>query len=276
MKNISFEFYPFKSVEGKKTLTETIQAFTPFSPAYFSVTFGAGGSAREGTFETVNLIRQVSPVAVTPHLACLGLTKAALSQILQQYQLLGLKRLVALRGDLPTTPSPLGDFSFAHQLVSFIRENTGDVFHIQVAAYPECHPEAKNLAEDIIHLKRKCDAGADGAITQYFYNVDAYFYFLEACHKQGITMPIVPGIMPITQLDRLMQFSNRCGADIPKWLYQRLLSYAHDLSSLQAFGIEFVTRLCEKLKTGGAPGLHLYSLNKADCCVEIVRNLTSG
>ena len=272
--SISFEFFPPKTQEGMVMLSHSAERLSFTHPHFFSVTFGAGGSTRDGTLETVKKLQQHLSVSVAPHLACIGETRSQLIEILQQYQSCGVKRVVALRGDLPSgMGSGFGDFRYAYELVEFIREVTGNYFHIEVAAYPEFHPQAQNARQDIINLKNKYEAGANSAITQYFFNPDAYFYFLDDCAKYGISLPIVPGIMPITQFNKLVRFSNMCGAEIPKWIYQRLHSYGDDTKSVLALGREIIVTLCEKLISGGAPGLHFYTLNKADVTLQILQDL---
>jgi len=270
---ISFEFFPPKTAEGIKILYATAKELSGLNPDFFSVTFGAGGSTREGTLETVTWLQQNTTISVAPHLACVGLTRAELAEIIQKYQTLGIKRLVALRGDLPSGMGQSGELRFASHLVSLIRERTQDHFHIEVAAYPEIHPQAKNAMDDLDNLKRKADAGANSAITQYFFNPDAYFYFLEECTKQCINIPIVPGIMPITHFDKLIRFSDMCGAEVPRWIRKRLENYGDDATSLQAFGLEIVYKLCEALIKGGAPGLHFYTLNHAPGSINLIKLL---
>lgn len=269
----SFEFFPPKTPEGIKTLHETAKTLCQFNPDFFSVTFGAGGSTREGTLEIVTWLQQNTSISVAPHLACVGLTRAELTQIIQTYQALGIKRLVALRGDLPSGMGHSGELRYASPLVSLIRELTQNHFYIEVAAYPEIHPQAKNAIDDLDNLKRKVDAGANSAITQYFFNPDAYFYFLEECTKQSINIPIVPGIMPITHFDKLIRFSDMCGAEIPRWIRKRLENYGDDAISLQAFGLEIVYSLCDTLIKGGAPGLHFYTLNHGTASAQLVKQL---
>jgi len=270
---ISFEYFPPKTDEGIKTLHQSALLLSQLNPAFFSVTFGAGGSTRDGTAETVTWLQKHTPITIAPHLACVGLHRSELVNILTQYQLLGIKRIVALRGDLPSGMGHSGEFRYANELVALIRDTTQDHFHIEVAAYPEFHPQAKDAIKDIINLKRKADAGANSAITQYFFNPDAYFYFIDECQKQDISIPIVPGIMPITHFGKLIRFSDMCGAEIPRWIRKRLESYGEDLISVEAFGLEVVHGLCETLIKGGAPGLHFYTLNHADASVKIIKQL---
>lgn len=243
-------------------------------PAYFSVTYGAGGSTREGTFETVAWLQQQGFVAA-PHLACIGSTRAQIREILERYVQIGIRRLVALRGDLPSGMGlgNTGEFRYANELVGFVRAEFGETFWIEVAAYPEYHPQAPSPMRDLENFKRKVEAGANGAITQYFYNPDAYFSFVENCQRLGITIPIVPGIMPITNYAQLARFSDICGAEIPRWIRRRLESFGDDLQGLKEFGHEVVLRLCRRLLEGGAPGLHFYSMNQAAPVIRLWHDL---
>jgi len=268
----SFEFFPPKTAEGMATLRDARAELAKFNPEFFSVTFGAGGSTRDRTMETVLDIQQHS-LPAAPHISCISSSKEEIRGLLQAYQAQGIKRLVALRGDLPSGEVSAGDFRYASELVAFIRAETGDHFHIEVAAYPEFHPEAKSPAADLLNLKRKMDAGANSAITQYFYNADAYFHFIDQCTAAGINAPIVPGIMPIYNITQLARFSNVCGAEIPRWLRLRLEEYGDDMASLRAFGIDVVTDLCETLRVFGAPSLHFYTLNRAGVISNIIGNL---
>ena len=268
----SFEFYPPKTAEGMATLRDARAELAKFNPEFFSVTFGAGGSTRDRTMETVLDIQQQG-LAAAPHISCVSSSKEEIRALLQAYQASGIKRLVALRGDLPSGEVSAGDFRYASELVAFIRAETGQHFHIEVAAYPEFHPEAKSPAADVLNLKRKMDAGANSAITQYFYNADAYFHFIDQCAAAGINAPIVPGIMPIYNITQLARFSNVCGAEIPRWLRLRLEEYGDDMASLRAFGIDVVTDLCETLRVFGAPSLHFYTLNRAGVISNIIGNL---
>jgi len=265
----SFEFYPPKSAAGMAALADTAVLLAKDNPDYFSVTFGAGGSTQAGTIDTIKLLQKHTKISVAPHLSCVGLTKIQVANILQDYQQLGINRLVVLRGDLPSGMGAAGEFNYAYELIEFIRATTNDYFHLEVAAYPEVHPQAKNARADLLNLKRKFLTGANGAITQYFFNIDAYFYFLDECAKEQIFMPIVPGIMPITQFAKLANFSARCGAEIPRWLAKRLENYADDLESIKSFGLEVVHRLCERLISGGAPGLHFYTLNQVEPSLKL-------
>lgn len=269
---ISFEFFPPKNPEGFKTLLESASLLAALHPDFFSITFGAGGSTREGTLESVRML-QVLGIPIAPHLTCLGLPPDEMIAIIKMYQSLGINRLVVLRGDLPEGIEKRTGLSYANELVALIREVTFDHFHIEVAAYPEMHPEAINANEDILHLKKKIAAGANSAITQYFFNPDAYFYFLDACLKAGITKPIVPGIMPITNFARLARFSAMCGAEIPRWIAKRLEAYGEDQASIQSFGLDVVSHLCDVLLQGGAPGLHFYTLNHSEASIKILEQL---
>ena len=268
----SFEFFPPKTAEGMATLRDARAELAKFNPEFFSVTFGAGGSTRDRTMATVLDIQQQG-LAAAPHISCISSSKEEIRGLLQAYQANGIKRLVALRGDLPSGEVSTGDFRYASELVAFIRAETGQHFHIEVAAYPEFHPEAKSPAADVLNLKRKIDAGANSAITQYFYNADAYFHFIDQCAAAGINVPIVPGIMPIYNITQLARFSNVCGAEIPRWLRLRLEEYGDDMASLRAFGIDVVTDLCETLRVFGAPSLHFYTLNRAGVIANIIGNL---
>ena len=268
----SFEFFPPKTAEGMSTLRDARAELTKFNPDFFSVTFGAGGSTRDRTMETVLDIQQQG-LAAAPHISCVSSSKEEIRALVRAYQASGIKRLVALRGDLPSGEVSAGDFRYASELVAFIRAETGQHFHIEVAAYPEFHPEAKSPAADVLNLKRKMDAGANSAITQYFYNADAYFHFIDQCAAAGINAPIVPGIMPIYNITQLARFSNVCGAEIPRWLRLRLEEYGDDMASLRAFGIDVVTDLCETLRVFGAPSLHFYTLNRAGVISNIIGNL---
>lgn len=268
----SCEFFPPKTEQGKENLRATIQELKKINPAYLSCTYGAGGTTQEGTWETVKEIKD-SGIAATPHITCIGSTKDKISGLLDDYKGLGINRIVALRGDLPEGQDKAGEFMFANELVSFIRETTGDHFHIEVAAYPEKHPEAATLEEDIKNFKRKVDAGATAAITQYFFDPDSYFQFVDHCEKLGINIPIVPGIMPITNYKQLARFSDTCGAIIPKPIRAKLESYGDDLDAIRAYGLEVVTNLCRTLLDAGCPGLHFYSLNRAEPTVTILKQL---
>jgi len=268
----SFEFYPPKTEEGALNLQVVYSKLAKLNPDFFSVTFGAGGSTRDKTFDTVVDI-QAKGIAAAPHLSCVASTKANIRAILKDYQNNGIAKIVALRGDLPSGMMSAGEFRYANELVEFIRQETGDYFQIHVAAYPEVHPQAPSAADDFVNFKRKVEAGADAAITQYFYNAESYFYFVDSCEKNGITIPVVPGIMPITQYSQLFRFSEMCGADIPRWLRKRLEGYGDDRASIQAFGLDVVSKLCQRLLDNGAPGLHFYTMNQAAPTLAILENL---
>jgi len=269
---ISFEFFPPKTSEGVEKLRETRLQLAKFKPEFFSVTFGAGGSTRDRTMETVFEIQQEG-FSAAPHISCVSSSKAEIRALLQAYQAQGIKRLVTLRGDVPSGEVCVGDFRYALDLVEFIRAETGNHFHLEVAAYPEFHPEAKTPAADIFNLKRKIDAGANSAITEYFYNADAYFRFMDQCAAAGIDVPIVPGIMPIYNITQLARFSNICGAEIPRWLKMRLEEYGDDMASLRSFGVDVVSELCATLQAVGVPGLHFYTLNQAGIISSIIQNI---
>jgi methylenetetrahydrofolate reductase (NADPH) len=275
-RNFSIEFFPPKTPEGAEKLRIARAKLAELHPKYFSVTFGAGGSTQKGTLETVLEIRNEGHEAA-PHLSCMGSSRDSLRAILNEYKSHGIRRIVALRGDLPSGYGSAGfshsEFRYANELVEFIRAETGDWFHIEVAAYPEMHPQAKSPQEDLQSFARKIGAGADAAITQYFYNADAYFRFVDEAQKQGVTVPIVAGIMPITNYSQLMRFSDMCGAEIPRWVRIKLASFGDDSESIRAFGLDVVTDLCQRLLAGGAPGLHFYSLNQAVATSAIWKRL---
>ncbi|ROH85811.1 methylenetetrahydrofolate reductase [NAD(P)H] [Pseudomethylobacillus aquaticus] len=269
---ISFEFFPPKTAEGQAKLREARRQLALHQPKFFSVTFGAGGSTRDRTMETVLEIRSEGFDAA-PHISGISSSRDEIRQLLDAYQQHDIHHLVVLRGDLPSGEASVGDFRYANELVSFIREHSGDWFNIEVAAYPEFHPEAASPAADLANFKRKVEAGANSAITQYFYNVDAYFGFMEQCAGAGITIPVVPGVMPIYNYTQLARFSDVCGAEIPRWLRLRLQEYANDLPSLRALGMDVVTDVCERLLAAGAPGLHFYTLNQAGIISTILQRL---
>ena len=269
----SFEFFPPKTAEGMAKLEQTSLELAKLKPLFFSVTFGAGGSTRDRTFETVIDIQHKSGIEVAPHLSCISSTHDNIREVLHAYRKEAIRHMVALRGDIPSGVVEAGEFRHANELVRFIREETGDHFHIEVAAYPEYHPQATSPDRDLANFKRKVEAGADSAITQYFYNADAYFRFVERCRQAGIEIPIVPGIMPITNYYQLARFSDTCGAEIPRWIRKRLEAWGEDLKSIRAFGEDVVTALCTRLLEGGAPGLHFYTLNKAEPSIAIWKNL---
>jgi methylenetetrahydrofolate reductase (NADPH) len=270
--HISFEFFPPQTTEGVEKLANTRSQLAKLDPEFFSVTFGAGGSTRDRTLETVIQIKAEGHQAA-PHLSCVGSTRENIRAILQTYQDAGIRRIVALRGDLPSGMATAGEFQYANELVEFIRTESGDHFHLEVAAYPEVHPQAKSARDDLVNFKRKIDAGANSAITQYFYNADSYFHFVDECQKLGLTAPIVPGIMPIVRYSQLARFSDACGAEIPRWMRKTMEGFGDDNESVQAFGLDVVTRMCEKLLAGGAPGLHFYTLNQSAPCMAIVERL---
>ena len=272
---ISMEFFPPQTPEGQTKLRAVRQTLATLQPAFFSVTFGAGGSTRDRTLETVLEIQQEGTPAA-PHLSCIGATKAQLRDILQTYKAAGITRLVALRGDLPSGMMNHADFRFASELVEFIRHETGDWFHIEVAAYPEYHPQAKTPADDLTHFKRKVEAGADSAITQYFFNADAYAHFVEDAQAQGVSIPIVPGIMPVANFSKIARFSDTCGAEIPRWMRLKFESFGDDAESVRQFGLDVITELCERLLANGAPGLHFYTLNQAGLTHAICQRLGLG
>jgi methylenetetrahydrofolate reductase (NADPH) len=269
---ISFEFFPPKTEEGVSKLRETRKQLALLSPKFFSVTFGAGGSTRDRTMDAVLEI-QAEGFEAAPHISGISSSKAEVLSLLKTYQSHGIRRLVVLRGDLPSGEVSSGDFTYASHLVAFIREQTGDWFQIEVAAYPETHPEARSASADLKHFKTKVDAGANAAITQYFYNADAYFQFVDQCQKSGIEIPILPGVMPIYNYTQLARFSSVCGAEIPRWLRLRLDDYGDDIASLRSLGLDVVTDLCEKLMSGGAPGLHFYTMNQSGIISNIGERL---
>lgn len=259
----SFEFFPPKTDQGREKLERTRDALKQLGPKYVSVTFGAGGSTQQGTIETVQSMLKAG-LDAAPHLSCIGSTRERVREILHTYADMGVKRIVALRGDMPSGMGipEAGEFSHANELVEYIRSETGDRFHVEVAAYPEFHPQARSAEHDLRNFKRKVDAGADGAITQYFYNADAYFRFVDDCERLGIDLPIIPGIMPIINYKQLARFSDACGAEIPRWLRWRLDGFGDDLDSVRAYGRDVVAELCRRLLDAGAPGLHFYTMNQ--------------
>ena len=269
----SFEFFPPKTEKGVANLRNTRDELAGLDPRFFSVTFGAGGSTRERTFDTVCEIQHESDIEAAPHLSCIGSTKDSIRDILNLYRKEHIHHIVALRGDLPSGMGLPGEFRYANELVEFIRAESGDHFHIEVAAYPEFHPQARDADTDLANFKRKVDAGANSAITQYFYNPYAYFHFVERCEKLGIDLPIVPGIMPITNYTQLARFSDMCGAEIPRWIRKRLEAYGDNRDSIRAFGEEVVTEMCQALLDAGAPGLHFYTMNQAGPSKAIWTNL---
>jgi len=268
----SFEFFPPKTPEGAEKLKQVRDQLGAVQPKYFSVTFGAGGSTQQGTFDTVMDIQQAG-YAAAPHLSCIGSTRDNVRTILQNYMAKSIDRIVALRGDMPSGMQEAGEFRHANELVEFIRRETGDHFHIEVAAYPEFHPQAGNAQQDLLNFKRKVEAGANSAITQYFFNPDAYFHFVDDCERLGVKLPIVPGIMPITNYTQLARFSDMCGAEIPRWIRKRLESFGDDRATIRAFGEDVVTELCHQLLEAGAPGLHFYTMNQSGPTLTIWNNL---
>jgi methylenetetrahydrofolate reductase (NADPH) len=266
----SCEFFPPNTDAGmEKLLAAQKKLQNKIKPEFFSVTFGAGGSTRDRTLETVKQLVSSNSASVAPHISCMGSTKEQLNKLLETYVAMDIKRLVTLRGDIPETGSPDNDFSHANELVEFIREKTNDHFHIEVAAYPEYHPESASPEDDFKYFLKKVNAGANSAITQYFYNIDAYFYFMDKCHAADINIPVVPGIMPITNYSSLTRFSDNCGAEIPRWIRKQLAAYENDKDSLLAFGNNVVAELCMSLVEAGAPGLHFYTLNQAPATLKI-------
>jgi methylenetetrahydrofolate reductase (NADPH) len=272
----SIEFFPPKTTEGAEKLRVVRAKLAALHPAYFSVTFGAGGSTQSGTRDTVLEIR-AEGLQAAPHLSCIGRTREELRELIIEYKSHGIKQLVALRGDLPSGYGAggfsSGQFSYANELIEFIRAETGDWFHIEAAAYPEMHPQAKSPQDDLQNFVRKIKAGANSAITQYFYNSDAYFRFVDDAYKLGVDVPVVPGIMPITSSSQLLRFSDACGAEIPRWIRLRLQGYGDDVESIKAFGLDVVSDLCEQLINGGVPAIHFYTMNQSAATAEICRRL---
>ena len=271
-RRFSFEFFPPKTDQGREKLQTVRDRLAEVHPDFFSVTFGAGGSTRDRTIETVlNLHSQ--GISTAPHLSCVGGTRESIAELLDIYRESGVNRIVALRGDLPSGMGASGELRYANELVAFIREHSGDTFNLEVAAYPEFHPQARNAEEDLKNFARKVDAGANSTITQYFFNADSYFYFIDRLEKMNITIPVVPGIMPIVNFSSLVRFSDMCGAEIPRWIRKQLEAYGDDSDSIKKFGEEVVTRMCERLLAAGAPGLHFYTLNQAEASLNIWNNL---
>ncbi|MFP5204677.1 MAG: methylenetetrahydrofolate reductase [NAD(P)H] [Acidobacteriota bacterium] len=274
--HFSFELFPPRTPEGVAKLPAVLEQLAALRPDYFSVTYGAGGSDQEGTYETLLTVVKQTGIEAAPHLTCVGSTRAHVAALLDRYRAAGVKRIVALRGDLPATAmssSAPGDFHYASELVGFIRETHGDHFKIEVAAYPEMHPQAPGPGADFENFRRKVEAGADAALTQLFYNADSYFDFMERCGKAGITIPVVPGIMPITSFASIARFTAGCGADLPRWVRLRLEELQFDKAALLDFGLAVVTRLCETLLKNGAPGLHFYTINQAEPMLRLFKNL---
>ncbi len=271
-RTFSFEFFPPQTPEGIEKLRATRRQLAQLKPEFFSVTFGAGGSTRDRTLETVLEI-QAEGLPAAPHLSCIGSTSENIRAILKRYREAGIRRIVALRGDLPSGVGDPGEFHHANELVAFIRRETGDWFHIEVAAYPEYHPQARSPREDLLNFKRKVEAGASAAITQYFYNADAYDHFVDQAQAVGVVIPIVPGIMPIANFSKIARFSDACGAEIPRWIRRKFESFGDDAASVRSFGLDVVTALCDRLLSGGAPGLHFYTLNQAGLTSTIWQRL---
>ena len=269
----SCEFFPPKTDEGAEKLHATRDQLARLKPRFFSVTFGAGGSTRERTFDTVCEIQRNSGIEAAPHLSCVASTRDSIRDILSLYKNEGIQHIVALRGDIPSGMVQPGEFRYANELVEFIREETGDHFHIEVAAYPEFHPQAISAEADMDNFQKKVEAGADSAITQYFFNADAYFKFVEQIEKRGLSLPIVPGIMPITNYTQLARFSDMCGAEIPRWIRKRLEGFGDDRASIRAFGEDVITQMCRTLLDAGAPGLHFYTMNQAGPTTALWQNL---
>ncbi|MDX1459453.1 MAG: methylenetetrahydrofolate reductase [NAD(P)H] [Xanthomonadales bacterium] len=270
---LSFEFFPPRSDTQQERFDHAWAELARLRPEYFSVTFGAGGSTLEATHRSVIALQGASGVPVAPHLSCMVPNRGSVRQYLADYQQAGVRRLVVLRGDRPAEDAPAGPFEHADELVRFIREETGDHFSIEVACYPEMHPESESPQTELEFFRQKVDAGANGAITQYFYNADAYFRFIDECQRRGILVPIRPGVLPITNREQLLRFSRQCGAEVPRWIERRLDGFGDDLASIRAFGLDVVTGLCERLLRGGAPGLHIYSLNQSAPSLELVSRL---
>ena len=272
---ISLEFFPPKTPEGADKLSTARRALYALNPEFCSVTFGAGGSTQDGTLSAVReIMAEGRPAA--PHLSCIGQTRESIRERLAAYEAAGVQRIVTLRGDLPSGYGAAGEFRYASDLVAFVRQETGRRFHIEVAAYPEVHPQARSPLADLDAFVAKVEAGADSAITQYFFNADAYFHFMDQLARRGLAVPVVPGIMPITSSTQLMRFSDACGAEIPRWIRLRLQSFGDDTASIRAFGLDVVTDLCQQLRAAGAPGLHFYTMNQATATLEICRRLEAG
>ncbi|AKH37430.1 MULTISPECIES: methylenetetrahydrofolate reductase [NAD(P)H] [Nitrosomonas] len=268
----SFELFPPQTPEGVEKLRAARHQLSQFKPKFFSVTFGAGGSTRDRTFDTVSeMLAEGHPVA--PHLSCIGSTRENIYSILRKYQESGIRHIVALRGDLPSGMAQPGEFRYANELVTFIRKEFGNTFEMDVAAYPEYHPQSRSAQEDFRNFRNKIEAGADSAITQFFYNADAYFHFVDMCETANLNVPIVPGIMPINKFSQLVRFADNCGTEIPRWIRKKLEGYGDDIASIHAFGLDVVTDLCERLLKAGAPGLHFYTLNSAFLTTKIWQRL---
>lgn len=270
----SLEFFPPRTEKGSEKLKTVIEELGTLNPEYMSVTYGAGGTTQERTLETVRYIQQNTNFDAAPHLTCIGASEESVTELLDTYEAMGINRIVALRGDLPSGMMDPGEFKYASDLIKFIKDTRGDTFKLEVAAYPETHPQARNCEVGIKWFKHKVDQGADSAITQYFFNVDSYLYFIDNCERHNIDIPIVPGIMPITNYENLIRFSEGCGAEVPRWLKCRLESFEDDLASLQDFGKEVVMDLSQRLLDAGAPGIHFYSMNNTEPTLEIVKSLS--
>ncbi|MET1023620.1 MAG: methylenetetrahydrofolate reductase [NAD(P)H] [Pseudoxanthomonas sp.] len=273
---VSFEFYPPKTDDQRAQLDRTADKLRKYAPDYVSCTFGAGGSTLSYTSETVRHLKQHHRFDAAPHLSCVGGNREEIRELLKLYRAIGCKRIVALRGDLPSGMGHAGDLRYASDLIAFIRAEHGDAFHLEVGAYPETHPQANDALSDLKHFKTKVDAGADAAITQYFYNADAYFSFVEAVRKLGVEIPIIPGIMPISNFSQLRRFSEQCGAEIPRWIGKRMAAFGDDAESVRDFGADVVAQLCERLIEGGVPGLHFYTLNLAKPSQLVLKRLGRG
>lgn len=274
-RRFSFEFFPPKTDKGEEKLQRVRNQLAGVNPDFFSVTFGAGGSTRDRTLDTViNLHKQ--GISTAPHISCIGSTKESIAELLDLYRENGINRMVALRGDMPSGMGSAGELRYANELVGFIRDHSGDAFNIEVAAYPEFHPQARNAEEDLKNFARKVEAGANSAITQYFFNIDSYFYFIDRLEKMNVTIPVVPGIMPIVNYSNLVRFSDMCGAEIPRWIRKQLDAYGDDSESIRKFGEDMLTEMCAKLLDAGAPGLHFYTLNQVEPSINIWKNLGLG
>jgi len=272
----SLELFPPRTEAGIAKLPDTVRTLAALKPGFFSVTYGAGGSDQNGTYDTLMTVVRETGVEAAPHLTCVGSTRAGIAELLQRYRDAGVSRIVALRGDLPATAMSAaapGEFRYASELVSFIRETHGDAFRLEVAAYPEMHPQASDPATDFQHFVHKVNCGAHGAVTQYFFNADAYFDFMNRCARAGVSVPVVPGIMPITNYAQLLRFSESCGADVPRWIRLRLEALKDDKAAIMDFGTEVIARLCETLLKGGAPSLHIYTLNQTEPTLRLFQAL---